>query len=252
MVNEKMKELLHPRKRFEAILLEKQLLTPTVCRFVFQIPDDCQDFCCTSGQYLSLQARIGEKMLARSYSLAAAYKGDQKIEFCVKRIKNGLFSSYLFDLPLGQAVKMTGPMGHFVVPDAVVKKPIVFVATGTGIAPLKAMIESLVAVDNLSIPRIALFFGVRYVSEILYEEQWKALNDRFAERFFYAMTVSRPETTQHCYNIGRVDDLLKKNRKMLDGAVFFICGLTPMIESVSNWLISTGVAECDIFYEKYD
>ena len=51
---------------------------------------------------------------------------------------------------------------------------------------------------------------------------------------------------------GRVGDVLKKHREVLDGSLFFICGLTPMIDDVKSLLLSMDFSEENIFYEKYD
>lgn len=247
-----MKKLLHPRKRFEATVLSNELLTPTVCETILQIPKDCSDFCYTSGQYVTLQTRIDGKPISRSYSIASAYQDTLKMEFCIKKVEEGILSPHIFDWKAGEKVKVTGPMGNFIIEDSMLSKPITFIATGTGIAPFRAMIQSLTEAGQMRVPKINLFSGVRYVNEVLYDKEWNALKEKYGDRFFYAATVSRPEREDHNYSVGRVGDVLKKHREVLDGSLFFICGLTPMIDDVKSLLLSMDFSEESIFYEKYD
>lgn len=247
-----MKKLLHPRKRFEATVLENKQLTPTVCQMVLQIPEDCSDFCYTSGQYVTLQTRINGKPVSRSYSIASAYQNSQKMDFCIKKVEEGAFSPYVFNWQAGEKMRVTGPMGNFIIEDWMLARPITFIATGTGLAPFRAMIQWLTENGQMRAPKINLFTGVRYVCEVLYDQDWMALNKKYGDRFFYAPAVSRPEREDHNYAVGRVGDILQKHREVLDNSLFFICGLTPMIDDVKSLLLSMNFPEGDIFYEKYD
>lgn len=128
--------------------------------------------------------RTGKPNKLRLYSIASQgvspEPGKKVIETCVKRLvyKNeageevrGVCSNYLCDLEPGAELQLTGPVGkEFVLPTA---KNInyVFIATGTGIAPFRAFLQTRFNERKAESGQTHLFFGVQYSSDILYREE---------------------------------------------------------------------------------
>jgi CDP-4-dehydro-6-deoxyglucose reductase, E3 len=108
------------------------------------------------GQYINL---IGEDGRLHPFSIANAPRADGTIELHIGRIPNGRFTSYVHDkLRPRDIVRFEGPFGEFRFSDAP-KRRAIFVAGGTGIAPIKAMLESLLPAGK---PReLHLYWGSR-------------------------------------------------------------------------------------------
>src|SRR5689334_16275093 len=121
-----------------ARLIESHEIAKEVKHFIFEVPE-VQDLPYLPGQFVSFSHQIGEKKITRAYSTASPPRGN-RFELCLNRVEAGLFSPYLFDMQPGDVVEMKGPLGYFTwrqpVSDSII------VATGTGIAPFRAMLHS--------------------------------------------------------------------------------------------------------------
>jgi CDP-4-dehydro-6-deoxyglucose reductase len=112
-------------------------------RLVPHRPEDCMcEF--TPGQYLEVWVPATEWM-SRAYSIGNAPKPEGEVELQIRRIEGGRLSSWAFDqAKVGDVVTVRGPLGVFTMRSAP-DRPLVFVARGTGFAPLKALIEQQLA-----------------------------------------------------------------------------------------------------------
>ena len=197
------------------------------------------------GQFVSLSDEVGGKKVTRAYSVASAPDGN-RFELCLNRVNLGTFSPHLFALRSGECIPMKGPLGGFTL-----RRPIrdaVFVATGTGIAPFRSMFRA---------PQIweagrdyTLILGVRYVSGILYREEFEQL-EREHPNFRFWPVVSRPEVPWEG-RTGHVQPWVSEaigDRRDLD---IYVCGLKEMVNEVRQNLKDLGFDRKQIIYEKYD
>lgn len=117
------------------------------------------------GQYLEiLPPEAG--WLARAYSIGNAPRDDGSVELQIRHVAGGRLSEWLFEsLREGDVVRARGPQGHFTLRSAP-GTPLIFVAGGTGFAPIKAMIEQLLAMGATADLRLVWGASVR---EDLYE-----------------------------------------------------------------------------------
>ncbi len=114
------------------------------------------------GQYLELWLPQSD-LLSRAYSIATAPREDGAVEVNLRRVQGGRFSAYAFEqMKVGDMLQGRGPLGVFTVTSAT-ETPLLFVARGTGFAPIKAMIEQQLALT----PRrdIVLFWGATDASD---------------------------------------------------------------------------------------
>ncbi len=131
------------------------------------VPVTPQDALCQfmPGQYLEILPPE-EGWLARAYSIGNAPRDDGSVELQVRHVTDGRLTEWLFErLREGDVVKARGPQGHFTLRSAP-GTPLIFVAGGTGFAPIKAMIEQQLAIGPSA--DIRLFWGAG-VREDLYE-----------------------------------------------------------------------------------
>ena len=98
--------------------------------------------------------------------------------------------------------------------------------------------------------RIILIKGFRSEKSSLYDEEFSKLADRH-ENFEFCNILSRPENSAF-ENKGYVQDFLEKYLPENFSGHVYICGLSPMINAVSEKLVSMGIPKERIFYEKYD
>lgn len=142
-----------------------------------------------AGQYVGLRYKGN----SRAYSLASSPTRDS-IEICVRRVPSGRLSPRICDeLALGDAVTLRGPHGDLVLQDPS-ERDIVFLATGTGVAPFKGMIDYLFDVEldehGSEKRNVWLFLGAAWEDDLPYREEFRRLASD-EENFYFVPTVSR-------------------------------------------------------------
>jgi CDP-4-dehydro-6-deoxyglucose reductase len=226
-------------------LVETRELCPEVRHFVFEVTD-APRFDWVPGQFVSFSADVRGKRMTRAYSIASPPRDSNRFELCLNRVREGIFSPYLFDLQLGDTVAMKGPLGGFVLRQQTGE--IVMVATGTGIAPIRSILATHVPL-GCDDP-VTLIFGARYEYGLHYREEFDALA-RERANFHFWPTITRPEDSWKGRR-GRVQSHLLEvigERRELD---VYICGLKEMVDDVRAILKGLGFERRRIIYEKYD
>lgn len=228
---------------FQSELLSITEVNDSVKILRFSVP---KNFDFKPGQYVSLSVPFDGKKLRRPYSIASD-PGERYIETCVKLV-GGLASNFIRKLKKGDAVELFGPAGKFVIDEGSKDKNLAFISAGTGITPFVSMIPSLL--KNGFKKKIILLKGFRYEENILYKNFFNKLKAEYNNFEFYNV-LSRPKNKDFS-DKGYVQDFLEKYLGKNFSDDVYVCGLSPMINSVKEKLISFGVPEKNIFYEKYD
>lgn len=232
----------------QAKLVNKKILTSDVIELGFQTENPLEY---KAGQFISL--KITDKEPApciRGYSISSRPKtGNKTFELCIKLMPGGRGSHYLNNLKDGDNIEFLGPNGKFIFEDRPKGKTIL-IATGTGISPIKAIIEDELINKNYK-GKLELLFGVRYISGVFYNDLFKALAGKY-ENFSYITTISRPEKEDYKGPKGRVTDLLRPLEIDPSSTNFYMCGLKDMIDEVTQILKDKQIPEEKIHFEKYD
>lgn len=227
-----------------ATLLESHEIAPEVRHFTFEV-DGVPSLEFIPGQWISVSEIVREKKATRAYSLASAPSGN-RFELCLNRVKEGLFSPWLFKLEPGQSVSIKGPLGSFTP-----RQPFrdsVLVATGTGIAPFRSFLQSETVRESGC--EVTLLLGSRYEESLLYREEFEQL-DRDRPNFRFMPTITRPSASWSGAT-GRVQahlDEVLRGRTDLD---VYVCGLRAMVDEVRSLLAARGFEKSRIIFEKYD
>jgi CDP-4-dehydro-6-deoxyglucose reductase, E3 len=194
------------------------------------------------GQYLEiLPPEVG--WLARAYSIGNSPRDDGSVELQIRHVKGGRLSEWLFqELHEGDVVKARGPQGHFTL-RSVPGTPIIFVAGGTGFAPIKAMIEQQVAL-GLS-DDIRLVWGVS-VSEDLYESNILGDWTQLGSKMHCTIAVDHgplPEglPTTILAISGSVAQAISPIGANLIGYDGYVAGPPVMMSSVLEALVRSGI-----------
>jgi CDP-4-dehydro-6-deoxyglucose reductase len=227
-----------------ATLLEFHDIAPEVRHFVFET-SAMEQVHFKPGQFVSLQETVRGKQITRPYSIVSL-PGGNRLELCLNLVHEGVFTPHLFSMKPGDSIEMSAPLGFFTVRDPA--REAVFIATGTGIAPFRAM-----APDYLSHPhanRLTLIFGVRHQHTIYYRDDFEALACNHQNfRFWPALSRAEPAWTGRT---GHVQTHLPEavgDRRDLD---VYICGLKAMVDDVRAILKGLGFDRKQIIFEKYD
>ena len=199
------------------------------------------------GQFVAVLCPKDGKIIRRAYSIASPPEQKDHLSLVIKLVKEGIVTNWFWTFKEGTKIQVHGPLGKFILPDKIDFDPI-FVATGTGIAPFRSMIQSLLLHGVKR--KISLLFGSRYENQIPYHEEFLALEQKHSN-FTYIPTISRP-TPEWKGETGYVQTKIEKFFSVPDGKRVYICGLNEMIQAVQEVCLKQGFQKEQISYEKYD
>jgi ferredoxin-NADP reductase len=220
-------------------------LTPTVKHFVFDYPPEA-DTRFIAGQFMMVHLEKEGKPHKKPYSIASSPSLGHQIELCIKLVEGGFVSTWFFNLKEGDVVHTSIPYGVFTIREPW-QNNLVFVGTGTGIAPLRGMIDNLY--EKGCTKNIWLVFGNRYESDILYENQWRDLETKH-KNFHFIPTVSRPKDWKG--ETAYVQDIIKKQfAGQTEGLDFYGCGLVPMCQQLKSALLEMNIPRERIHFEQF-
>lgn len=209
--------------------LEK--LASDVIKVVLRLPPNVAlDF--IPGQYVDV---IGPGGIRRSYSLANAPKADNTLEFHIRAVENGAMSQYWFNQSaVNDLLRLHGPQGTFFLRD-IANCDLIFLATGTGIAPVKAMLETLPSFPADQQPQsITVLWGARHEHDLYFDVASLPGIKK------YIPVLSRAEVTWQGER-GYVQDALLRQIPDLRNAVVYACGSDSMIHSAKSTLAAAGL-----------
>ena len=234
--------------RHTAIVKDVLDITPKspetyVIRFTF---DNEPVFDYQPGQFISIFAEKDGKSISRPYSITSPPEQKDHLELCIKVVEGGFMSNYLHHVAPGTRLKSIGPLGRFIMPEPV-EKDVVFVSTGTGVAPFISMIGHMFAMGYDA--GIELVFGVRYVYDLIYREQLEAW-EREHDNFRFYPTISRPETPEWTGRVGYVQKIIESEVEDKSRKDVYICGLHDMVEQVTRLCTDLGFHR--VRFEKWD
>ncbi|MCH8518820.1 ferredoxin [Candidatus Gracilibacteria bacterium] len=214
-----------------ATLSKTKYLTNNIIELTFE----ANNFHCKPGQYISLLMNDKWGEFSRSYSIAE--HTNHSFILNIKLEKYGRGSNYLKNLANGNKITYLGPLGNFYLKNEDDTGRKIFIATGTGLAPLYNMIIHL----PKETPKL-LIFGNRFEGDIYYMNKLLLV-----ENLEIVLKVSRPHK-DHLESKGRVTDELKKIEK---GEEVYLCGNPHMITEVKNHLIDAGHEKEKLFSEAF-
>lgn len=243
---------------FSATLTERIQLTHNVIELEFALVEPSA-ITFQAGQFANIRIDDGNpKILFRSYSIMSPPHEPQRIKTCVKIIEGGRATQWLNNIPIGTAITFMAPFGKFVFNEtrgdrgtpAASEKNALFIATGTGITPLRCMILEQLEKGNRH--PMHLLWGFRHNEDVFYREWLQELAQEFPN-FSYTITLSQPLSPWNG-EVGRVTDWLTKNLHSEDArnTHVYICGVGDMVLDVAKLCEEKGIAHEDVHFERYD
>jgi Na+-transporting NADH:ubiquinone oxidoreductase subunit F len=235
-------------KQFAATVSDTKILTHDMVEATFALVDPPQ-IEQRAGQYIQLTAPSPEGPVSRAYSISSPPSDANHVQVVVRLVPDGIGSTYVHDLEVGDEVSFTGPYGEFRLnEDPSVE--VICVGGGSGMAPLKNVV--LTVLERWPERKCWLFFGCRGESDVFYLDEFEALAGKHPSfRVIYAL--SEPEEgTSWKGDTGFIHLSLDKHLEGSDSnRQAFLCGPPPMIEAVMRVLETKGVTDENIFYDKF-
>ena len=182
-----------------------------------------------------------------SYSISSSPEQKGILEFCIGDGSPTGVSHKLMNMKVGDEFLARGPFGKFLLDEN--QSEYIFLATGTGIAPLISMVRTLLAHGNKA--PITLYFGFRFPVQYMYREEIEALQKKYPN-FKAVITASRPDENWK-YQKGYVQDALK-NHVTADKskARVYICGKPEIAEALVQFCLKEmQFAEENVIIEKW-
>jgi Na+-transporting NADH:ubiquinone oxidoreductase subunit F len=206
-------DLTHDTKQFRLELIE-----PTTIDYI-------------PGQYIQLLTPVYEKSdeeVYRAYSISSDPSEKDVIELIIRLVPGGICTTYCFEyLKVGDEVKINGPYGDFRLSDN--DAPIVFIAGGSGMAPIKCILHHMKNTDNKR--KTIYYFGANEPGELLLLDLMREFEKQLVN-FRFVPVVSEPEDSDAdgC-ETGLVTDAVERGVKNATECEAYLCGSPGMIDA---------------------
>lgn len=213
---------------------------PGVVKVRLRLPPTAR-FRYIAGQYVDIIAHG----VRRSYSLATAPQVDGRLEMHIAEVPGGTLSSYWFgNAAVNDLIRLEGPLGTFFLRDSGPETAIVFLATGTGIAPVLAMVQDMAQHRPADLARTTLLWGNRHTADFY-------LDPAIFAAVRYIPVVSRPDGEWQGA-IGHVQDNLSSSAFDPERTMVYACGSPAMIDSARTRLVrEMGLASSQFLYDSF-
>lgn len=213
-------------------IIELELTDPTTVRYA-------------AGQFFEFQVQ-GEAEL-RSYSAATRFTDNNKLQFHVKRIPIGVGSNYMCDLEVGATVKASGPYGKMQLRDR--EKDLVFVAGGSGMAPIKALVEEVFSRDFEH--EAWFFYGARTEQDLYLVDEWLELEQKHPNFHFIPALSNLSDDSNWSGERGFIADVIKNKMDSCSGMDAYLCGPPIMCQTVTDAFYEKGLRGNHIFLDEF-
>ena len=194
------------------------------------------------GQCVRIEQELDGKVVPLVYSIASPPRADNCLELCVKPGRKGSPADHLCSTRVGAQLRISRPQGGFVVQREGTAS--LFLAAGTGIAPIRSMIHSLVGAGR---HELCLIFGARSMESLFFHSEFLDLASQHSN-FRYLPVLSRPHGAWTGAS-GHVQHHLGAIGPTLDARAY-LCGPLAMVETASRILVEQGWPEEMIHYER--
>ena len=207
-----------------------------------------------AGQHVDVRLTAEDGYQAqRSYSIASAPETPH-VELTVERLEDGEVSSYLADVVgVGDGVEVRGPIGGYFVWDVADGGPLLLVAGGSGVVPLMAMLRHRAQADAATRARVParLLYSSRTLDDVIYRDELARLAADAGVQVVLTLTRGHPD--------GWPGPARRIDRAMLAEVAWsasdvpraFVCGPTPLVESVATLLVELGHAPDRVRTERF-
>lgn len=224
-----------------------QLVAPDVMIISLKLPAN-QRLQFLAGQYIDILLKDGKR---RSFSLANPPHNDEFLQLHVRNYPGGAFTEYVFNgMKVKDMLRFTGPLGSFFLREATQDKEIIFLASGTGFAPIKSILEHIFyqQANKNKERKMTLFWGVRvkadlYMADLAYS--WETQHSNFK----FIPVLSEPLATDNWDGrTGLVHEAVMQDFQTLEKHQIYACGAPVMVKAAYHDFISFRHLPKDAFF----
>ncbi|HEY5427768.1 MAG TPA: ferredoxin reductase [Solirubrobacteraceae bacterium] len=194
-----------------------------------------------AGQHIDVRLTAEDGYQAqRSYSIASAPE-DPHLALTVERIADGEVSPYLLDeLRAGDELELRGPIGGYFAWDGSLGGPLMLLAGGSGVVPLRSMLRHHAAAAD-SVP-VRLLYSSRAWEEVIYRDELRRLGDGGSDSPTVEFTLTRAWPADWDGHRGRIDRALLAEVcwAPADRPLIYICGPNGFVETAAATMVQLG------------
>lgn len=229
-------------KAVTAIAIAKHYLAPDILRLTLQCNQPVAFY---PGQFINLQRDDG---LVRSYSIANQPNQDNILEFHIRRLPHGQFSTWLHEgLDIGGQLLLSKAQGNCHYMPGQPRQPLLLIGTGCGLAPLYGIVNAAIQQGHLG--PIELFHGSRSPEGLYLVDELHDLAERHSN-FHYTPCLSG-KTDDKAYAQGRVHELALADKSKLQNWRIYVSGHPDMIEQSQKMAYLKGASLKDIYADAF-
>lgn len=230
--------IIHQKKTFPSKIDTIEKISEEVIKITLRFHPN-NPFKFNAGQYVNLS----KNNITRSYSVANF--SEQSIEFYIKNYEGGEMSKYWFnEAKPNDLIIVEGPIGTFFVRESKVEH-LIFLATGTGIAPIKSILEFLNENPNsIQNKKIWVFNGARHLEDLFWKPVYKNIEIN------YKAVLSREKSIFDGYS-GYVQNAVMDETIDLQNAQVYACGSPEMIASAKSLFLNNNLQENNFFSDAF-
>jgi propane monooxygenase reductase component len=207
-------------------------------------PDEIKFF---PGQYMDFEVPGTEE--TRSFSMANTPSRNGVFEFVIKIYPGGLFSEYLAEkVQPGDQLKVEAPFGTFTLRESRTSN-LLFLGGGAGMAPMLGLLRSMAerGVER----KVTFYYGARTAADLCFTEELAELGAKLSD-FTYVPALSHaPDDDGWAGERGLITEVVRRRESSLAGVDAYVCGPPPMVDAAIATLTALGVAENNIYYDKF-
>jgi CDP-4-dehydro-6-deoxyglucose reductase len=229
-----------------ARVIEKTLLTAEVMRIKIKLPS-AQRLQFLAGQYLDI---LLPECKRRAFSIASAPHSEDVLELHIRHIDGGGFTGWVFEeMKERDILRLEGPQGTFFIRNDKTERPMILMGGGTGFAPLKSMIEDLLAHHDTR--PLHLFWGVRNHAELYMHDQARQWAEQH-EHIQYSTALSEPKDEDHANFTGFVHEAVLHQFPDLAAHDIYMSGPPAMIDVSRTAFLAHGAEKRRIFFDSFE
>ena len=228
-------------KEYQALpLVKKEQLSPSVFRFVYQLPHQTNVIGIPIGQHCAIKANIDGKDVARSYTPISNNTDLGRLELVIKCYPDGaLTGKYLANLKVGDKTLFRGPKGAMKYKKGLCKK-IGMVAGGTGVTPMYQLIRAICEDEN-DTTEVSLILANRTEDDILLRKELEAFAKNYPKNFKLWYMLDQPPQ-KWTYGKGFVTQAVMASKLPAPSpdTKVMLCGPPGMVKAAQTALVSMG------------
>ena len=226
-------------------------LTHDIKQFRFELVEP-ESINYTPGQYIQLLTPVYEKSseeVYRAYSISSDPAEKNSIELIIRLVPGGICTTWCFEyLKVGDQVRLNGPYGEFRLSET--EAPIIFIAGGSGMAPIKCMLHQMKNTSNQR--KASYYFGANKVKELCLVDLMQQFESELSDFKFIPIVASPDDDENWNGEQGLVTEAVERNLQKAVEYEAYLCGSPGMIDASIAVLKKLGVVEDKIFYDKFE